>query len=186
MHSSIADGAQGRPLRAIREPVHFRTGPRHVPAAWRDDSTSGSASTSCSQVIHGEWRPASPNRLTPPAISTSSGIQLPAAMSGSIHSMQATRGGSGAGSGGYRAHGLQACDQGLAASSDAQRARDTADVAPYVGERIGIERYDLRRERKAPASAASTSLRLTAQTSHCTCVMMWVGSSRSSTSGYTS
>ena len=42
--------------------------------------TSGSCSQSCSQVIHGECRPAVPKRLTPPAISTNSGIQLPAAV----------------------------------------------------------------------------------------------------------
>ena len=52
----------------------------------------GSAAASASHVIQGECFPASPNRLIPPAISTSSGIQLPAAINGSIHSMQATRG----------------------------------------------------------------------------------------------
>jgi uncharacterized protein (UPF0262 family) len=36
------------------------------------------------------------------------------------------------------------------------------------------------------ATDRSTSRRLTAQTSHCVCVMMWVGCSRSSTSSKTS
>src|SRR5262244_2321757 len=54
--------------------------------------TSGSAATSASQLIHGECLPVSPKRFTPPAISTNSGDQLPAAIRGSIHSIQATVG----------------------------------------------------------------------------------------------
>ena len=41
---------------------------------------------------HGECSPASPNRFSPPAASTNSGIQLPAAIKGSVHSIQTTRG----------------------------------------------------------------------------------------------
>ena len=36
--------------------------------------------------------PAAPNKFSPPAICTSSGIQLPPAISGSIHSIMAARG----------------------------------------------------------------------------------------------
>ena len=48
--------------------------------------TSGSAATNSSHLSQGECWPACPNRFSPPAISTSSGIQLPPAISGSIHS----------------------------------------------------------------------------------------------------
>ena len=41
-------------------------------------------------VIQGECLPFSPKMLTPPARSTSSGTQFPAAISGSIHSIHAT------------------------------------------------------------------------------------------------
>jgi hypothetical protein len=43
-------------------------------------TTSGSATTICSQSSQGEGWPAAPNKSSPPAICTSSGIQLPAAI----------------------------------------------------------------------------------------------------------
>src|SRR5215475_11727165 len=54
--------------------------------------TSGSAANKPSHAIQSECAPASPNRLFPPAAAISSGIQLPPAISGSTHSMKATRG----------------------------------------------------------------------------------------------
>ena len=54
--------------------------------------TSGSRARSSSHVIQGEWTPGLPKTSMPPARSISSGVQLPAAISGSIHSMHATVG----------------------------------------------------------------------------------------------
>src|SRR5258707_391706 len=52
--------------------------------------TSGSAACSSSQPSQGECNPTSPKTFTPPAYTTSSGVQLPAAIKGSSHSSTVT------------------------------------------------------------------------------------------------
>ena len=109
--------------------------------------TSGSAATSASQVIQGEcWR-ASPNRLKAPASATSSGIQLPAAISGSIHSTTATRGlacSAAAATLDVRDPPLEPPHQLRAALPYPQRLRDPLDVDPDVVEPVGLQREDAR------------------------------------------
>ena len=61
------------------------------------------------------------------------------------------------------------------------------EILPDLRQRIRLQRDDLRAAPSCRARwPASTSRRLTAQTSHWICVRMWVGSSRSSTSSKTS
>src|SRR5258708_18846727 len=54
--------------------------------------TWGSDACSSSQTSQGECNPTSPKTFTPPAYTTSSGVQLPAAIKGSSHSSTVTHG----------------------------------------------------------------------------------------------
>jgi len=140
--------------------------------------TSGSASRSSSQVIQGECRPAVPNRLSPPAIATSSGIQLPPAISGSIHSMQATVG---------RAGSVCA----IAATAAMRALRSAISSRPRADAPIASATFWMSVQMSTMASgfsvtmsgvassqsqtAARRSFSLTAQTSHCDWVTMTSG-----------
>ena len=79
------------PSRSVSQCISARVRSRSYPHG-EMIMTSGSAAARSSHFIHGECAPASPNRFTAPNIETSSGIQLPAAISGSCHSISATRG----------------------------------------------------------------------------------------------
>ena len=71
---------------------HFVPSAGNVEPAGEDATTSGSCGEIASTSIHGGACRLRPKTVEPPAIETSSGTQFPAAISGSIHSMQATVG----------------------------------------------------------------------------------------------
>src|SRR5690348_7063799 len=102
--------------------------------------TSGSAAKIWFQSSPGEGWPVASNKFSPPAISTSSGIQLPPAINGSIHSIMALRG---------RVRAAPLCsaicvlDQTFALAFAPERAGDFSDVLPDVRERVRLEGYDL-------------------------------------------
>ena len=130
-------------------------------------------------------RPA-PNRLWPPAISISSGIQLPPAISGSTHSMKATRGRARPAT--RAAHGGDAAPASRATSaspaSASPRARATRrDVGVDVGD---ASRASARRSRPAARSRCRwrprRRRRLTAHTSQWSWVTITSGASAFSAS----
>ena len=152
--------------------------------------TSASQAISSSQLSQGECLPALPSRLRPPAISTNSGTQLPADIK-RIDPFEA----------GDRRTVLRRATScrnrsrvrfevaGTSSSARSATSNDwptMADVGPHVGEAHRSQRDDLRRA--CPmicAIAASTSFRLTAQTSHCVWVTMCVGLQFAEQSGKT-
>ena len=107
--------------------------------------TSGSAAASSAHCIQSECLPACPNRLWPPADSISSGIQLPPAISGSTHSMKATRGlARPATLARNRVESaLHVAHKRLAGFLRCKSAGNAANVGVDVGHAVGLERDDL-------------------------------------------
>ena len=113
--------------------------------------TSGSRATNSGHVIHGECLPASPKRLVPPASSTSSGTQFPAAIKGSIHSMQATVGRVRQAAGALGDGGdplLEVSNQRRPALWHTERLRHVVDVSPDVSQGVRLQRDEVRAGRE--------------------------------------
>ena len=98
------------------------------------------------QVIHGEGSPVVPNRLTPPAMSISSGIQCPPDIGGSTHSMKASfffgRPATLAAMAAKRV--LHRGDELLAGLGTADGFGDAGDVGVDVGKGVRAHRDDAR------------------------------------------
>ena len=138
---------------------------------------SGSAAINSCQLMRGECCPVTPPIGLPPAISTSSGIQFPANMSGSVHSIQATRGGLARRFWHWVWQVLT-----LAWRADTIGFQSTLRVSPtrWISAQTsaivsGWSEIICGWELVNFATAISTSGKLTAQTSHWSWVIMWVG-----------
>ena len=145
--------------------------------------SSGSRAASSANVIHGECLPAVPKRLVPPASSTSVGTQLPAAMSGSTHSMHATVGRLAAVRARTPTASMRPCSSWVSArprSSTPSAAATRAMSRQMSSSALGSSETIFGREPTIWHTAASTSLVDTAHTSHCDWVMMTSGRSASS------
>ena len=140
--------------------------------------TSGSARTSASQRIPGECFPASPNRLTPPAFSTSSGIQLPAAIRGSIHSIEATEGRPARPPARSAIAAIRSWSDSTSAAPRSGTPRASATRAMSVhrsASPVGSSETIRGRASSQSETACSTSLKVTAHTSHWDWVTMTSG-----------
>ena len=144
--------------------------------------TSGSVESNSSNSKYPEWRPGSPAITCPPAISTSSGTQLPACMGGSIHSTQATRGRLS-----NPAELARSAPSRVFNSATSSRPRSGIPSAPATASMssntspsaMGARGTIRGCERTTSQTASSTSRRLTAQTSHWVWVTITVGASSS-------
>ena len=125
-------------------------------------------------MIHAEGRPLHPNGSIPPAIETSVGIQLPATIKGSIHSMMTTRV--------FRegaAEAIARIFERIVSTSESPFAPNATPVRRMSSKTsssdCGLSGMIRGATPVQSAIAFSTSRRLTAQTSHWICVTTWVG-----------
>ncbi len=145
--------------------------------------TSGSATAKPSHVRH--------STFSAQAISSSSGIQLAVGISGSIHSIHASRGRAAAACPALTASAMARMRSRSLATSCSPRAsissdRATRRMSSHTSlSELGISETTCGRLARHPATDRSTSRKLTAQTSQWICVRICVGCKRSNTSSNT-